>query len=137
VTRGSAREIVLVNHPHRGTQMSLLRDSQLQKFSQKKGCLMSALVRVLSLAASVLVWPTALIAEEFPSRTIKFVVPFPAGGPSDFISRVLTDKMSPLLGQPIVIENRAGAGGLNGIASVAKSSPEVTPSQSRHRATSR
>ena len=85
---------------------------------------MSALVRVLSLAASVLVWPTALIAEEFPSRTIKFVVPFPAGGPSDFISRVLTDKMSPLLGQPIVIENRAGAGGLNGIASVAKSSPD-------------
>ena len=85
---------------------------------------MSALLRVLCLAATVLVWPNPLIAEEFPSRTIKFVVPFPAGGPSDFISRVLTDKMSILLGQSIVIENRAGAGGLNGIASVAKSSPD-------------
>ena len=85
---------------------------------------MSVLLRVLCLVASVLVWPTSLIAEEFPSRAIKFVVPFPAGGPSDFISRVLTDRMSTLLGQPMVIENRAGASGLNGVASVAKSSPD-------------
>ena len=84
---------------------------------------MSMLMRVLCFVG-VLAWSSALAAEEFPNRSIKFVVPFPAGGPSDFISRVLTEKMASLLGQSIVIENHAGAGGLNGIASVAKSSPD-------------
>ena len=83
---------------------------------------MSALVRALCLIG-VLAWPGALAAQEFPSRTIRFVVPFPAGGPADTISRVLIEKMSTLLGTTMVIENRAGAGGLTGIASVAKSDP--------------
>jgi tripartite-type tricarboxylate transporter receptor subunit TctC len=85
---------------------------------------MCKFVRVLCFIVGVLAYPGALAADEFPNRTIKFVVPFPAGGPSDFISRVLTDKMSALIGQTIVIENHAGAGGLNGIASVAKSAPD-------------
>jgi tripartite-type tricarboxylate transporter receptor subunit TctC len=85
---------------------------------------MCKFVRVLCFVVGVLAYPGALAADEFPNRTIKFVVPFPAGGPSDFISRVLTDKMSALIGQTIVIENHAGAGGLNGIASVAKSAPD-------------
>jgi tripartite-type tricarboxylate transporter receptor subunit TctC len=85
---------------------------------------MSILMRVFLCFVGVLAWSSALAAEEFPNRPIKFVVPFPAGGPSDFISRVLTEKMASLLGQSIVIENHAGAGGLNGIATVAKSSPD-------------
>jgi tripartite-type tricarboxylate transporter receptor subunit TctC len=85
---------------------------------------MCKFVRLLCFIVGVLAYPGALAADEFPNRTIKFVVPFPAGGPSDFISRVLTDKMSALIGQTIVIENHAGAGGLNGIASVAKSAPD-------------
>ena len=83
---------------------------------------MSTLIRALCLIG-LLSWPGALAAQEFPSRTIRFVVPFPAGGPADIISRVLIEKMGSLLGQPMVIENRAGAGGLTGIASVAKSDP--------------
>ena len=63
-------------------------------------------------------------AQDYPNRTIKFVVPFPAGGPADTISRILTDKMASLIGQSMVIENRAGAGGLTGIASVAKAEPD-------------
>jgi tripartite-type tricarboxylate transporter receptor subunit TctC len=59
-------------------------------------------------------------AQDYPNRPIKFVVPFPAGGPADTISRILTEKMAGLIGQSLVIENRAGAGGLTGIASVAK-----------------
>ena len=59
-------------------------------------------------------------AQDYPNRAIKFVVPFPAGGPADTISRILTEKMASLIGQSMVIENRAGAGGLTGIASVAK-----------------
>jgi len=84
---------------------------------------MSILMRVLCLLGA-LAWSGALAAEEFPNRPIRFVVPFPAGGPSDFISRVLTEKMATLLGGTIVIENRPGAGGMTGIASVAKSSPD-------------
>jgi tripartite-type tricarboxylate transporter receptor subunit TctC len=84
---------------------------------------MFKLMRV-SCLVGFLAWPGALFAEEFPSRTVKFVVPFPAGGPADTISRILTEKMAAVLGQTIVIENRAGAGGLTGIASVAKTEPD-------------
>ena len=51
-------------------------------------------------------------------------MPFPAGGPADTFARVLGDKCRALLGQPVVIENRAGAGGLTGTGSVAKSDPD-------------
>jgi tripartite-type tricarboxylate transporter receptor subunit TctC len=74
--------------------------------------------------ASIVAWSTVLAAQEFPSRTIRFIVPFPAGGPSDIMSRILTEKMAAVLGQNIVIENRAGAGGLTGIAAVAKAEPD-------------
>jgi tripartite-type tricarboxylate transporter receptor subunit TctC len=83
---------------------------------------MSVLMRALCLIG-ILWWPGVLAAQEFPNRPIKFIVPFPAGGPADTISRIVTEKMSSILGQPIVIEARAGAGGMIGIASVAKSDP--------------
>jgi tripartite-type tricarboxylate transporter receptor subunit TctC len=84
---------------------------------------MPALMRALYLVA-LFAWPGALLADEFPSRAVKFIVPFPAGGPADTISRILTEKMAATLGQTIVIENRSGAGGLTGIASVAKADPD-------------
>ncbi len=84
---------------------------------------MSRMARILGLA-TLLLWPAIALAQDFPNHPIRFIVPFPAGGPSDVISRVLTDKMSSMLGQPVVIENRAGAGGLIGINSVAKSAPD-------------
>jgi tripartite-type tricarboxylate transporter receptor subunit TctC len=95
---------------------------------------MRLLMRVLGLIG-LLLWPAISIGQEFPSRPIRFIVPFPAGGPSDVISRVLTTKMSSLLGQPVVVENRAGAGGLTGIAYVARSEPDgytiaIAPSSS-------
>ena len=72
----------------------------------------------------LLACPGALVADEFPNRPLKFIVPFPAGGPADTISRIVTEKMATVIGQTIVIENRAGAGGLTGITSVAKSDPD-------------
>jgi tripartite-type tricarboxylate transporter receptor subunit TctC len=72
----------------------------------------------------LLAWPGAVAAQDFPNRPIKFIVPFPAGGPADTISRILTDKMSALLGQPIVVETRSGAGGMIGVNSVAKSAAD-------------
>lgn len=88
---------------------------------------MSALFRVLcliGLVACTVFWPAITAAQDFPNRPIKFIVPFPAGGPADTISRIMTEKMSSLIGQSIVIETRTGAGGMIGINSVAKSDPD-------------
>ncbi|MEH2521049.1 tripartite-type tricarboxylate transporter receptor subunit TctC [Bradyrhizobium sp. AZCC 1610] len=85
--------------------------------------MMRSLVRGMIVAA-LLVGPQLAQAQSYPNKPIKLVVPFPAGGPADTIARVLTEKMAPLLGQPIIIESRAGAGGVTGIAAVAKAEPD-------------
>src|SRR5258705_7334116 len=63
-------------------------------------------------------------AETYPDRPIRLIIPFSAGGPNDLIARPLTDKMSEALGQPFVIENKAGANGIIGTTFVAKSPPD-------------
>jgi tripartite-type tricarboxylate transporter receptor subunit TctC len=63
-------------------------------------------------------------AESYPSRPIRLVVPYAPGGVSDITGRIVAQKMSELLGQSVVVENRAGAGGMVGTASVAKSAPD-------------
>jgi len=82
-------------------------------------------LRLLSLLVlGLLAWPLPVAAQDYPSRPIKLVVPFPAGGPADTFGRVLAEKMGALLGQTVVIENRAGAGGLTGTAAIAKAEPD-------------
>ncbi len=68
-----------------------------------------------------LLLPFAAAAQDFPNRPIKLIVPFPAGGPNDIIARVVGQKMSELLGQPVVVDNRAGAGGVLGTDAAARS----------------
>ncbi len=63
-------------------------------------------------------------AESYPSRPIRLVVPYAPGGVSDITGRIVAQKMAELLGQSVVVENRAGAGGMVGTASVAKSAPD-------------
>ncbi|HET7888165.1 MAG TPA: tripartite tricarboxylate transporter substrate binding protein [Bradyrhizobium sp.] len=63
-------------------------------------------------------------AQTYPSRTITMVVPFPPGGSTSLVGRVIADKMSQLLGQSIVVDNRGGAGGTVGAKTVAKSEPD-------------
>jgi tripartite-type tricarboxylate transporter receptor subunit TctC len=62
-----------------------------------------------------------VLAQAYPSKPVKLVVPFPAGGSADALSRLLAQDMSGRMGQPIVIENRGGAGGMVGSEYVAKS----------------
>ena len=63
-------------------------------------------------------------ASEYPNKMIRYVVPFPAGGGVDILGRVLCDKLQEQMGQTVLVENRAGAGGLTGTRSVAKSAPD-------------
>ena len=63
-------------------------------------------------------------ADDYPSHSITTVIPFAAGSASDVVSRILFDRMSKSLGQPIIVENRPGAGGNNGSAYVAKEKPD-------------
>nr|WP_238486851.1 tripartite tricarboxylate transporter substrate binding protein [Cupriavidus pauculus] len=68
--------------------------------------------------------PTKAVADDWPSRPIRMVVPFPAGSSPDLIARIVTEKLALALGQPIVIENRPGAGGNIGTGAVAKAAPD-------------
>src|SRR4030088_3786219 len=63
-------------------------------------------------------------AQEFPSRPIRIVVPFPAGGPTDILSRIVAQKMSEDFGQPVVVENRPGANTAIGAQQVARAAPD-------------
>ena len=63
-------------------------------------------------------------AQQFPVKPVKIIVPFPAGGTVDFFARVLSSKLSDSLGQAVLVENRAGAGGNIAVEAVAKSAPD-------------
>jgi tripartite-type tricarboxylate transporter receptor subunit TctC len=93
--------------------------------SVKKGDLkMSKLSRFAWLClVAVLLLPVMAFAQDFPTRPIKLIVPFPAGGPADTIARVYAQRMQEILGHPVIIDNRGGAGGITGVDAVAKAEP--------------
>src|ERR1700716_1774245 len=68
--------------------------------------------------------PLVAYAQSYPARSITVVVPFPAGGPSDVVARIVTEHMARTLGQQMVIENVGGAGGTLGSARVATAQPD-------------
>src|ERR1700716_817287 len=80
-------------------------------------------IRLMCVLASFFVTPTGH-AENWPSRLIKATIPFGAGSATDVVPRLVFDRLSAELGQPVVIENRAGAGGTLGTSEVAKADPD-------------
>ena len=79
--------------------------------------------RILQLAASAALVPVTTLpslAQSYPSRSVRWVVPFPPGGVTDIVARLIGQRLSERLGQPFVIENRAGAGGSMGTESVVR-----------------
>ncbi len=78
----------------------------------------------IALAASASLLGTFAQAQQYPNRTITIVVPFPGGGTADLVPRLLADGMAQSLGVSIVIENRTGASGTPGSASVARAAPD-------------
>src|SRR5437899_1731965 len=85
--------------------------------------MIAGLIRLIACIAGMAL-ALALHAQTYPSRPIRLIVPFPPGGSSDGVARIVVQKFSEGLGQPVVIENRPGVGGLLGSEAVAKAAPD-------------
>ena len=85
---------------------------------------MSLRATLCAIAATMLAATAAVAADDYPTRPIRVISPFPAGSASDTVSRVVLDQVSQILGQPMVIETKPGAGGIVGFADVAKADPD-------------
>ena len=81
--------------------------------------------RTVALAFGALtLWPAAALAQAWPSRTIRMIVPFPAGGGVDYIGRIVGKGLSDRLGQQVAIDNRAGANGIIGLQALVAAAPD-------------
>ena len=79
---------------------------------------------IIAAAWALVAWSGAALAQDYPKRPITMIVPFAAGGTSDVIARTVAEQMGATLGQPIVIENVAGAGGSTALARTARAEPD-------------
>jgi len=77
-----------------------------------------------SLVAPIAAWHRTVRADTYPSKPIRVIVPWPAGGVADVATRRVAARMEPLLGEPIIVENRSGASGMIGADYVAKAAPD-------------
>ena len=84
----------------------------------------STLSRVLILLLLVLLAPASAATQDFPSRPVRFVVPYAPGGSGDLIAQLLGNRLSTLWGQQVVVDNRPGAGGLIGTEFAARAEPD-------------
>lgn len=75
-------------------------------------------------AAAAAILSTAALGQAYPAKPVRMIVPFPAGGPADLVARLLSSKLPEIWGQPLVIENRGGAGGNIGTAAVARAAAD-------------
>src|SRR5262245_46942383 len=84
---------------------------------------MRTLLATLTLAAALAPFADAA-AQTYPARPITMVVPYPPGGPTDTLARIVAEPMRVALGQPIILDNIGGAGGTIGVARAARAAPD-------------
>src|SRR3989442_11857471 len=94
-------------------------------------------VAAIALAAALCLLPGAAFAQSYPSKPVRLIVGFPAGGPADIFGRTFAQALSAGLGQTVVVENKSGVGGVLGIRPAGKVSPHRHPlGFNHHRAVS-
>jgi len=81
-------------------------------------------VAAIAISAIGLTTGSAALAQSYPSKPIRMIVPFPAGGTTDIVARIVAQRMSESMGQPVLVDNKAGAGGAIGADLVAKAPPD-------------
>jgi tripartite-type tricarboxylate transporter receptor subunit TctC len=81
-------------------------------------------LRTITVLAFAFAISTAAIAQSWPQKPVRFIVPFPAGGVTDVAARMVGEKLSQAWGQPVIVENRPGAGGSLGAAEAARAAPD-------------
>src|SRR6478609_8874505 len=84
----------------------------------------TALFRILAVSATMMLAPTLASAQNYPTRPIKIIVPAPPGGAIDIIARVVGEKLTTAMGQPVIIDNKPGASNNLGTEALAKSAPD-------------
>jgi len=89
-----------------------------------RSCNLNARLRAVLLALAGSAVALGASAQTYPSRPVRFIVPFPPGGGNDIVGRIVALRLSEALGQPVVVDNRGGAGGTIGTDIVAKSPPD-------------
>ena len=85
---------------------------------------MKARLALVAACAVAVLHSTSAIAQAWPSKPVRLMVPFPPGGSTDIVARIVGQKLGERLGQSMVIENRGGAGGTLGTAQAAKAAPD-------------
>ena len=81
-------------------------------------------MRARAILAAALATATPAIAQNYPAKPVRLIVPFPAGGGSDVIGRIIAQKLTDRLGQQVIVDNRAGAGGSIGTEAAVRSAPD-------------
>jgi tripartite-type tricarboxylate transporter receptor subunit TctC len=85
---------------------------------------LNSLLKILAVSASAALLPAPASAQAYPTRAIKIIVPAPPGGAIDIIARVVGEKLSTAMGQPVIIDNKPGASNNLGTDAIAKSAPD-------------
>src|SRR3954462_8770319 len=75
-------------------------------------------------AAALVLFTSSVVAQDWPSKPIRFIVPYPPGGGTDIVARIVQEPLSRAFGQQILIENRGGAGGAVGTEAAVKAAPD-------------